>query len=339
MKRHIFIVFSLLVFQSCHDNSVKQLKVQDNISIKDSINNITESKMDVDVTNNESVFYVLNNQYIVFKEGDYYDLSEGNAIQAYSNEVNSAIKNINYNMIDKSISKYLNSNFTIVDSNNEKHSVTIESRLLYSKYYPHFGESANWYQNNLTNEEIAQAIWQSSVEHKHSIYIVGKTNKIVSDSVIAYNMKNTAVVYSVIDNYQSEEIQNICKSTKEYKQFLEDMKNVKDSTKYVHDFNITKYTNTSDGSEIFYTNLTTGNPCGGEYFYSQVFIVKMEGDNYCIINDYHPYHSEPEAVFRFNDDQYPDFLYNLPMNRLEKHIDSLNKKYIDLTIQYYDCGC
>jgi len=225
----------------------------------------------------------------------------------------------------------------VINANNELFDARIMNIYVLAKYYPSWGELGELDKIEDSNEKAA-VIWDNNEKAKNKLFLIVALDEGVENAVLAVNNGRVPIIYLESEYIGDTEVQSICMESDEYKKYIEEISQLGNEQEYDKRFTVTKYYNPVDQDEVFYAYLIAGNPNSSEYYSEIAFILGKDGDQIRILNEYSPLIGKPMNVFKFSNDAYPDFIYYSPMRGLERHIDSVNRKYEDLKIANYECG-
>lgn len=343
-----FLSFLLVIsFISC--TRVNKPSTNENVSpdnktseIPQKINSNTPIKHDI--TNNDSLFYILENKYIAICLGDFYHIVDDEYYYDYkeysfSFYPFSAKRKIKKDLVSKEISKYIGMTFITQGKDHQDVQITITDILLYAKYYPNSFEIMSWNKEELSSSEIDKCIWEENENLKNDILVVGLLDKVVESSEIATPLNVSKPIYfEEINETPIDDINRICKNTTEYIEYISKLDKVTNKEDYEIDYKITGYRNPITNEFFFLASIYTGKRIGGDLFFDSIFLVNQKQDDFNILTQYKNLYNYPLLVFDINGDNLPELLYNLPLHRYERTIVSSDKPFTSIPVEYYECG-
>jgi len=299
MRKLIFLMFGLLIFFSCSDNSERIISTVKKDSLKinpahppDSVppkrGKLASGEVD---TTFRSFAFIAEDKYIIISAfADTNWVSGKPHSPASSNGgVYSALTDVNLDSLPSTYADLINKKFRVWSSAGDTYLVKITGLKLYSAFIPHFGQVQMWNGTNgeeglpFTKEQQAGDIWNSA-----ALYLVAEFdpgNAVLSDLFFAVpedkpepvlfsqdSKEITEAAYNKIslllnkdEDYSGIQQEYTEKSERKDAQWWKDTESNEGFTVF----------NLSNKESYATLNHSCGNPCGGDFYFERFSIWRL----------------------------------------------------------------
>jgi hypothetical protein len=286
---------------------------------------------------------IVEDNLLVLEQNPDFSLTDG--APYLSGGSNTAYCAVRSDELDAMYKKMTNAPWLVILENGDTLTTKITSVVMVARATPHFGTIQQWEENNTSDDDKAQELWDMA-QARDGIILAGYLDCKCSNALYAVPASGPVpgIYTASSDSSYYEKALSALTAMDVYKSIQEDYRTYETKGEWVDESTAeySVFTHNDDSSTYVALKITAGMGCGS-FYGSLLAIFRINGDTIELIsnpdgitdNDMNNY-CFPKAAVDFDKDGNPEFIDN---GKIIKFTGSYWDIDEEIVVPYYDCGC
>lgn len=287
--------------------------------------------------------FIIENDLLVLEQYQVFTMAEGAPYPG--DKSNTAYCAVNTDSLGESYKNLIKTPWLVVFENGDTLTTNITSVILVARATPHFGTVQQWDDNNTSDDDKAQELWDMA-QARDGIVLAGKLDCQQGNALYAVPAAGPVPKMYKISSDQSyyDKALSALKEMPLYESIQKDYLTYETEGEWIDESNTeySVFTHYDDTSIYVALKITAGIGCGS-FYGSLLAIFRINGDSIELIsnpdgisdNDMNNY-CFPKAAVDIDNDGDPEFIDNGKIIRFTGSYWDIDE---EIVVPFYDCGC